>query len=305
MQPTKKYASDQEWLDGRRAGIGGSDAPAILGVDPWKSALDVYADKIGIPQDREAGEPALWGKRLEPVLADAYTEETHRKLVNHGLHVLQSSERPWQLATIDREIIEVEGKPGSGVYESKCTSQLVHSEQSIREELPLNFQIQVQHYLSALNLEWGSIAILLDGRKLLWQDIQRNDAFIEALNKQEAEFWDRVCNRTPPPPEPTEAASRALRRLYSRSTAETIELPIESFEWDRRLLKAKEEIKKWEAEEVAMSNLIKAALGTNELGLLPDKTTLYSWKSSDRAGYVVAPTVVRALRRLKPKAEKK
>lgn len=304
MIPAKLYADEQEWLEGRRLGIGGSDAPAILGVDSWKSILDVYADKIGIPPSKEAGEPARWGKRLEAVLADAYVEESGRELVNHGLHVFQNKERPWQLATLDREIVNVKDKPGPGVYESKCTSFRVHNEKEIREDLPVNFQIQVQHYLAVTDLEWGSIAILLDGNRLLWQDVARDDAFIKALNQQESEFWERVQNREPPPPESTETASRALRRLYAKSVNDIVELPIEAFEWDRRLVKAKEEIKHWEAEETAMGNLIKAALGEKEFGLLPDKVTTYSWKSSPRAGFTVEPTTVRPLRRLKPKGVK-
>ncbi|MFR4400922.1 MAG: YqaJ viral recombinase family protein, partial [Peptococcus niger] len=39
--------SQEEWLEQRKKGIGGSDAGAICGLNPWKSAVEVYLDKLG------------------------------------------------------------------------------------------------------------------------------------------------------------------------------------------------------------------------------------------------------------------
>ena len=38
---------EETWLDYRRKGIGGSDAAAVLGVSPYKTARDVYFEKLG------------------------------------------------------------------------------------------------------------------------------------------------------------------------------------------------------------------------------------------------------------------
>ena len=40
--------SREEWLNYRRQGIGGSDVAAVLGVSPFRTARDVYYDKLGI-----------------------------------------------------------------------------------------------------------------------------------------------------------------------------------------------------------------------------------------------------------------
>jgi len=37
----------EQWLELRRQGIGGSDAAAILGMNPWKSPMDVWLEKTG------------------------------------------------------------------------------------------------------------------------------------------------------------------------------------------------------------------------------------------------------------------
>ena len=40
--------SNEEWLTYRRRGIGGSDAAAILGILPWRTARDLYYDKLNV-----------------------------------------------------------------------------------------------------------------------------------------------------------------------------------------------------------------------------------------------------------------
>lgn len=40
--------SEEDWLEYRRQGIGGSDAAAILGVSPFATARDLYYDKLKI-----------------------------------------------------------------------------------------------------------------------------------------------------------------------------------------------------------------------------------------------------------------
>ena len=40
--------SEEEWLAYRRKGIGGSDVAALLGISPWRTARDLYFDKLNI-----------------------------------------------------------------------------------------------------------------------------------------------------------------------------------------------------------------------------------------------------------------
>ena len=40
--------TEQEWLAYRRRGIGGSDVAAILGISPFRTARDLYDDKLNI-----------------------------------------------------------------------------------------------------------------------------------------------------------------------------------------------------------------------------------------------------------------
>ena len=50
----------EAWLDRRRAGIGGSDVAALLGLSRWKTPLDVFLDKTGRSEPIPDNEPMLW-----------------------------------------------------------------------------------------------------------------------------------------------------------------------------------------------------------------------------------------------------
>jgi len=66
--------SREEWLESRRNGIGGSDASAILGVNPYSSPLKVYMDKIGKGVEEEENEAMRQGTDLEQYVADRFVD---------------------------------------------------------------------------------------------------------------------------------------------------------------------------------------------------------------------------------------
>ena len=67
----------EEWLDARRNGIGGSDASAILGINPSSSPLKVYLDKIGKGEEPETTEAMRQGTDLEAYVAERFRSEEH------------------------------------------------------------------------------------------------------------------------------------------------------------------------------------------------------------------------------------
>ena len=68
----------EDWLAVRKQGIGSSDAGAAVGLNPYKSQLELWLEKTGRdatlpkidPQDEES--PAYWGNVLEPIVAWHY-----------------------------------------------------------------------------------------------------------------------------------------------------------------------------------------------------------------------------------------
>ena len=94
-----------EWLEARQSGIGGSDAAAILGVNPFMTVQELYEDKTTeIRNDRELTGPMKRGIVLEPIAADYYVEETGRTIRKQDQK--RHPDLDFMIGNVDREIIE-------------------------------------------------------------------------------------------------------------------------------------------------------------------------------------------------------
>lgn len=103
-----------EWLKARQKGIGGSDVAAILGINPYRTPLDIYREKTTeITEDRAPSEAAYWGTQLESIVAQEFSKRTgfmiqrvyHQLASNLDHYIGTSTPTQWALANIDRAVI--------------------------------------------------------------------------------------------------------------------------------------------------------------------------------------------------------
>ncbi|MFL9928848.1 YqaJ viral recombinase family protein [Paraburkholderia sp. RL18-103-BIB-C] len=209
-----KDLAREDWLKLRKTGIGGSDAAAAVGLNPYMSPLELWLDKTGRdvglakPDPHDTTEPIYWGTLLEPIVAAAYTKQTGNK-VRRVNAVLQHPTIPFMLANLDREIV---GVPGVQILECKTAGEF--GARLWREGVPEYVQLQVQHQLAVTGKQATDVAVLLCGQKLEVHRVIRDDALIARLIELEAAFWRFVETNTPPPADGSESADRALRCLY-------------------------------------------------------------------------------------------
>ena len=64
------------WLHLRKSGIGGSDAGAICGVNPFSNAMKVFKDKTSEEIEEQDNEAIRIGHDLEDYVAQRFTEAT-------------------------------------------------------------------------------------------------------------------------------------------------------------------------------------------------------------------------------------
>jgi putative phage-type endonuclease len=98
----------EEWLSFREGGIGGSDAGVIMGLDNYKSRLELYHEKIGSPfieSDDGENEYAYWGHTLEPILMREFEKRTGIPVIFSDV-LIRSREHPFMLATPDCFVCE-------------------------------------------------------------------------------------------------------------------------------------------------------------------------------------------------------
>ncbi|CAK0539329.1 GP47 [Burkholderia pseudomallei] len=203
-----------DWLDVRKSGIGGSDAAAAVGLNPYQSALELWLMKTGRdtdlprPDPDDTTEPVYWGTLLEPIVAASYTKQTGHR-VRRINAVLQHPTIPWMLANVDREVV---GNRDVQLLECKTAGEF--GARLWRDGVPDYVAIQVQHQLCVTGKQAADVAVLLCGQKLNVYRIERDDALIARLIELEAAFWRCVETDTPPPADGSESADRALRHLY-------------------------------------------------------------------------------------------
>ena len=206
--------SRDDWLAVRRTGIGGSDAAAAVGLNPYMSALELWLEKTGRadglprPSPDDTTSPTYWGTLLEPIVAASYTKQTGNR-VRRVNAVLRHSTIPWMLANLDREIV---GVPDVQILECKTAGEF--GARLWRNGVPEYVQIQVQHQLSVTGKQAAHVAVLLCGQTLEVHRIERDDALIARLVELESRFWQFVESDTPPLADGSESADRALRHLY-------------------------------------------------------------------------------------------
>ena len=85
--------SHEEWLELRKKGIGGSDAGAIVGVNPYSSAFQVYCDKKGLMPETEDNEAMRQGRDLEAYVARRFEEKERKNYTTLQFYVATSRTR--------------------------------------------------------------------------------------------------------------------------------------------------------------------------------------------------------------------
>ena len=115
--PAMTRPNRRVWLAKRRKGITATDAPALLGLSPWKTPLDVWLDKTGRADEVEVSYAMERGNALEPLLRAEYQRRTGLTLIDCPPLSRHPSD-PLALASLDAA---VEAEEGHRIVEIKTT----------------------------------------------------------------------------------------------------------------------------------------------------------------------------------------
>lgn len=289
----------RRWLTARREGIGGSEAAAILGVNPYSSAMEVYAEKLGLGRqitdnDEPPSEYARWGKILEPHLFADFERSTGRSVKREG-RLLRSRQRPWQLSTLDARQRR-SGVRSPGLLECKTTKFEWDG------EIPDDVVCQVQHQFAVTGWEWGSVYVwnrmTCEGQPF---DVEPDKNYIEEMTELEAKFWEDLVNGVAPDPDETSGTARALKLIYPKSIeGKLVDLDGSMLDLTDDLEVMKDEMNQLRKKREGLENLLKAAIGDAEAGVLPNGVA-YTHKLQHRKETIQKASSFRVLRRKEAK----
>lgn len=264
----------KSWLRYRKRGIGGSDAGAVCGLNPYRTAIQVYYDKTSDEIEEIDNEAMRQGREFEDYVAGRFCEASGKK-VRRANAMYYDEKNPFMLADVDRMVV------GENAGLECKTASPYMAEKWEDGKIPLSYQIQCHHYMSVCNTEAWYIAVLIYGKEFKYYRIERDEQVIADLIRIEKEFWrEHVMKRVMPDPDGSKTADAAIAERFKISRDLTI--PLSGF--DARL-KRREELLSvmghMEAEKRQIDQELKLYLGDAEMA--ENEHYRVSWKNVSRS----------------------
>lgn len=270
-----KNLTVKEWLQERRRGICGSDASIILGINPYRSILDLWEDKTNrIPVEEQENDYTHFGHVMEPVIKKEFMRRTGLK-VRVRNYILQSKAYPWMLADVDG-IVKEDGT--FALFEAKTASE--YKKEAWKEKVPEEYYAQVQHYLCVTGFQKAYVCAVVGGNSYFCHEVERDEAYIEFLVEKEKAFWECVVTDTEPLPDGAKATSAYLSRKYFPGKEEEIELPESAELLADSYLELDQSIKELSVKKEAVANHLKSFLKEKERGHAGERTV--QWKTIEK-----------------------
>lgn len=249
--------SREEWLKWRKSGIGGSDVSCLLGINKWKSEIELWLDKTNQTNEPPVENEAMqWGNIMEPIIRNHFAEITGKTVVELKA-MLQHPEYPFMLADVDGITIDDDNNPA--ILEIKTASEFKRSEWE--EDVPAYYQTQIQHYLCVTGIKKAYCAVLIGGNSFKIYEADADEEIQSMLIAVEKNFWNKVQNMIRPQMDGSDAAKDLLDKLYHGGVAETIVMPDEAIEYVDAYIEACAEEDNAKAKKQDASNHIKEILG--------------------------------------------
>lgn len=340
----KDLTNSLEWEKMRNEGIGGSDAAIILGCSPWTTLKDLYFQKKGIaPEKKDNSNEYILkaGHRLENFIAQCYGYITGAEIVETKA-IYKHPKYPFMRANLDRLAI-FKNSDGSvkevRILEIKSTSKF-NSEKWIKEgeeTVPENYEAQVRHYMSVMNIEKADVCCLLCeeifrltasllsedfsvpedefpeiyekffSKNILIRHLERDVKYEENLIEKEKFFWEENIGKNIVPEFTVSEGSKALETVekYRGKTTEETEVFEDdiknSFEKRETLLSqintVKKRLKTLEEAVAKEEATIISSLGDAKEGEIEDYNVKY--KVSYKEGSYTERILAKDLRKLK------
>lgn len=206
---TDKITNRPDWLAARCSGIGGSDAGAVLGVNKYKTNVQLWEEKTGriIPEDISDKPAVQFGKAAEPHIRGLFViDHPEYEVDYHEFWIYHNPGAPYVFATLDGELTDGEGR--RGVLEIKtCTIRSKTQWDEWEDGVPQSYYVQLVHQLLATGWDFALLRAYIryyrDGTlRVSVREYRIDRAEVEEdmqyLMEKEREFWHCVETNTRP-----------------------------------------------------------------------------------------------------------
>lgn len=271
----KAKMSHEDWLAIRKNSIGGSEIATAIGASRWSSPFTLWATKTGrIERAKESNESMYWGTIMEPIIREEFAKRTGLTVKTTSF-IFASKTHPFLTANLDAFVDLGNGE--CAVLEIKTAG--IYSEADWQDGLPIEYFLQVQHYMFVTGMSKAYVAVLIGGNSFRYLEVKRDNDSIDVIVQLATEFWLNYVKADTPP----SAAAKdngILSLLYPNSKPTSIALPSEFNEVLASYENAKAAMEEAKAKKEAIEVRIKEFMQTNEVATCEGwKVT---WKTSTR-----------------------
>lgn len=200
------FGSRNEWLSNRQKGIGGSEASAIIGQNPYLTNTGLWEIKTGRKERQDiSNEPyVIYGQKAETHIRSLFKLDYPDMKVYYDRNNSFSNDRyPFALASLDGWMKDPDGR--FGILEIK-TSNVVSSmaKESWKDRLPNNYYCQILWYMGVLDAQFACLTANLkyqyDSKgfdlktvtRHYWIERKDVEEDINYLFSEAEKFWDCV-----------------------------------------------------------------------------------------------------------------
>lgn len=268
-----KGVDNTGWLRLRKTGIGGSDAGAICGVNPFSSAMKVFQDKTSEETPEQDNEAVRIGHDLEEYVAQRFMEATGLK-VRKSNFMYRSREYPFMIADVDRLVV------GEDAGLECKTASTYNADKWADGDIPLHYVMQCYHYMAVTGKRAWYIAAVILGREFTYRKLEWDEELIRQLTEVEEDFWNNhVTLGIIPPPDGSRACDEVIQQYFHTARKEAA-IKLEGF--DEKLRRREEilgSIARLEAERKMIEQEVKLYMQDNELA--SSESFRVSWKNID------------------------
>lgn len=257
----------------RERGIGSSDVPAILGISPWVTPMDLWLVRTGRAEPQAENAAMAMGSALEPVILKLASDRLEARVVSPSSTFVGC--KMHYRANIDGMVGQA--KRGAPIVEAKTSGRADDWGDDGTDEVPEHVRAQVIYQMACASSDRAWVAVLLGDRGLRFQ-LHRvewdADYAAHILDRVDA-FWGRVMTDTPP----DAVASLEVAKRLRKDDAPTVDIDPGLFVADesaRKALAAAQEVA-----DAARSRLM-VALGSSLRGAGGGYTATISEVTTER-----------------------
>ncbi len=262
--------SHEDWLKYRKLGIGGSDAGAICGLNPYSTAISVFMDKTSQDTDSYDNEAMRQGRDLENYVAERFMEATGLK-VRRVNAIYYHEDYPHLLANVDRMLV------GENIGLECKTTNILNADKWKDGDVPVHYQVQCNHYMAVSGAKAWYIAVVILGKEFKYVRIDRDEEIIKNLITIETDFWyNHVLTGVMPDPDGSKAADAIINQYFRSARHETVTLHGYTDKLQRRIELSKL-IDKLDKEKKQLEQEVKLAMADAEYAICDNYEV--SWKN--------------------------